>query len=327
MNKYTKVKSIVSLLSVAVLTTACTKNSPQLVTVNGVAQNPEGIEYNKIDDTFLLSSINAKPIIKVKKDGTFTPFTKGEAYPLSTAGLQIDYKNNKLLVAGFNGTELMDKDPKTKGTAHLRVYDLTTGELQDDIDLSHLVPDAQAFFANDIAVDNNGNIYITDWYAKVIYKVDNNKKATLFWKNDFSIVSGGANGIDFHPDGYLLVSLLTVNEKGLYDNYALVKVPLDNPTNTTKVEINDKAFSGFDGMVINSDGDIIGVTNNQKTPGGNTLIKLSSDSNWKSANIIHKKDIPASTTVAITPENDNYVINQDFTKNFSKKWLIQQSNF
>jgi sugar lactone lactonase YvrE len=310
-----------------VLTTACTKNSPGLVKVNGVAQNPEGIEYDKTDDTFLLSSINAKPIIKVKKDGTFTPFTKGEAYPLSTAGLQIDYKNNRLLVAGFNGTELMDKDPKTKGTAHLRIYDLTTGELQDDIELSSLAPDAQVFFANDITVDNNGNIYITDWYAKVIYKVDNNKKATLFWKNDFSIAQGGPNGIDFHPKGYLLVSLLNVNEKGLYTNFALAKIPLDKPKEAKKVAISDKGFSGFDGMVINKDGDIIGVTNNQKTPGGNTLIKLSSDSNWKSATITNTKSISASTTVAITPENDNYVINQDFTKNFSKTWLIQQNNF
>jgi len=67
---------------------------PKTITINGVAQNPEGIEYDKNDHTFLLSSLNAAPIIKVNLDGTYKPFTSGEKFPLSTAGLQIDYKHN-----------------------------------------------------------------------------------------------------------------------------------------------------------------------------------------------------------------------------------------
>ena len=79
---------------------------PDAITLEKIAQNPEGIEYNKNDNTFLLSSLNAAPIIKVNLDGTFKPFTSGEAFPLSTAGLQIDYKHNRLLATGFNGLEL-----------------------------------------------------------------------------------------------------------------------------------------------------------------------------------------------------------------------------
>ena len=299
---------------------------PELVKLTGIAQNPEGIEFDANDNTFLLSSINAGPIAKVNLDGTFKPFTSGEKFPLSTAGLEIDHQRNRLLVAGFNGTELMDKDPKTKGAAFLRIYNLKTGVIEKDINLSGLLPEAFAYFANDIAVDDKGNVYVTDWYARVVYKVDQDGNPSVFWKNETGI-EAGANGIDFHPDGYLLVSLLTVNEKGLYDNYGLVKIPVNDAKSAQVIKFENEGFTGFDGMVLKSDGNVVGVTNNGTSPGGNTLVELSSNDNWTSAKVIHSKTIPASTTVAITPGNKNYVINQDFTQPMKEDWTIQQVKF
>ncbi len=299
---------------------------PKIIKIEGIALNPEGIEFNKNDNTFLLSSLNATPITKVKLDGSYKPFTGGEKFPLSTAGIQIDYKNNRLLAAGFNGTELMDGDPKTKGTAFLRVYNLKTGMIEKDINLSSLAPNANAYFANDIAIDNNGNAYISDWYAGLIYKVDSNGNPSIFWKNKTEI-KGGPNGLDFHPDGYLLVSLLNVNKKGLYSDYGLVKIPVNNPMETKVVTISDTKFTGFDGMIFNKKGNIVGVTNNGKTPGGNVLIELNSKNNWNTAQVINNKDIKPSTTVAIAPNSKYFVINQDFSNNMAKTWTIEQIEF
>jgi sugar lactone lactonase YvrE len=317
------------LLVTALLFSACSSNNiqlPKAINIDGIAQNPEGIEYVKNDNTFLLSSINAGAIIKIQPDGTFKPFTSGEKFPLSTAGLQIDYKRDRLLVAGFNGLELMDKDPNTKGSAFLRIYDLKTGEHQNTIHLSQVAPkNSMAYFANDIAIDDKGNAYISDWYAGVIYKVDTNNNVTLFWANTTGIKSG-PNGLDF-IDGNLLVSILTVNKKGLYDNFGLVKVPVDNPKNASLVELKNDGFAGFDGMIKKENGNIIGVTNNQKTPGGNLLIELKSVDNWNSAKVIHKKSITPSTTVALSEDEKMFVINQDFRNNMKKSWKIEQINF
>jgi sugar lactone lactonase YvrE len=299
---------------------------PDTVILKGVAQNPEGIEYDKNDKTFLLSSLNAAPIAKINLDGTFKPFTSGEKFPLSTAGLQIDHKRNRLLVAGFNGTELMDKDPKTKGVSFLRVYDLKSGVMKQEVKLSDLVPEAGAYFANDIAIDAEGNAYVSDWYAHVIYKVTPEGKPSVFWRNNTGIPSG-PNGLDFHPDGYLLVSILSVNEKGLYANYGLVKIPLKNPKSAKLVTIDDKRFTGFDGMVLMGKDKVVGVTNDGKGPGGNALIELSGAQDWSSAKVTHAKGIKASTTVAVTPENKQYVIHQDFTNNFAKEWTIERIDF
>jgi len=324
--------AITSVIATSCKTTATSvKNGennkfPDAITVEGIALNPEGIEYNKNDQTFFLSSLNAAPITKVNFDGTFKPFTSGEKFPLSTAGLQIDYKRNRLLVAGFNGTELYDQDPNTKGTAYLRVYNLETGVIEQDINLSFLAPDASAYFANDIAVDNDGNAYISDWFARVIYKVDLDGNPSIFWNNETGIASG-PNGLDFHPDGYLLVSILNVNEKGLYSDFGLVKIPVNDPKAATIIDVSDSKFSGFDGMVINSNGNVIGVTNNGTSPGGNMLIELSGKKDWESAKVVNSKGITASTTVAITPNNKQYVINQDFSNSYKEIWTIERIKF
>ena len=299
---------------------------PNVINIEKIAQNPEGIEFDKNDNTFLLSSLNATPIIKINLDGTFKPFTSGETYPMSTAGLQIDYKRNRLLATGFNGMELYDNDPKTKGMSNLRIYNLETGVMEKDINLSSLAPDANAYFANDIAVDNEGNVYITDWYASVVYKVDLQGTPSVFWKNGTGIKSG-SNGIDFHPDGYLLVSLVRVNDKGLYADYGLVKIPTDNPKSAKVVNFSNDGFTGFDGMVIAPNGNVIGVTNNGKTPGGNTLIELVGQNGWESAKVVNSKTITASTTVAIAADGKNYVINQDFTNRTPENWTIERIEF
>ena len=299
---------------------------PDAIKIEDIAQNPEGIEYDKNDHTFLLSSQNATPIIKVNLDGTFKPFTSGEIFPLSTAGLQIDYERNRLLVASFNGTELFDNNPETKGASYLKIYNLNTGIFEKKINLSSLVPDASAYLANDVAVDKDGNVYISDWYAGLVYKVDTEGEPTVFWKNN-SGIDAEPNGLDVHPDGYLLVSLVKVNDKGIYSEYGLVKILLNDPQSATNVNITDPRFGGFDGMVLTSKGNVIGVTNNQKTPGGNTLIELSGKNDWESAEVIHSKNMTASTTVAVTPENEHYVINQDFSNDFAKTWTIERIEF
>jgi len=330
-------KNIFILIVVLVMATSCktTANSNKgdgdfqfsdTITIKDLAQNPEGIEYNKNDKTFFLSSLNAAPIIKVNLDGTFKSFTSGEKFPLSTAGIQIDYKRNRLLVAGFNGIELFDQDSKTKGVSFLRVYNLKTGVIEKDINLSSLIPNAKAYFANDIAIDNDGNAYISDWYARVIYKVDLNGTPSVFWTNETGIPSG-PNGLDFHPDGYLLVSILNVNEKWLYADYGLVKIPVNNPKLAKIVTITNSGYTGFDGMVITSKGTIIGVTNDGESPGGNVLIELSGNKNWESAQVIKTKAITPSTTVAITQGSKNYVINQDFTNDAKKTWTIERIEF
>ena len=299
---------------------------PSSIVIEGVAQNPEGIEYDRNAHAFLLSSLNAGPVIRVGADGSWRPFTSGEPFPLSTAGLHIDYPRNRLLVAGFDGLALMDKNPETRGVAYLRTYDLSSGRLKQEVELSSLAPGADAYFANDVAVDGEGNVYVSDWYAGLIYKVDVSAKASVFWRNDRGL-AGGPNGLDVHPDGYLLASMLAVNDRGIYSAHALMRIPLRSPAQAEVVDIRDPRFAGFDGMVVTAGGNVVGITSDGKTGGGNRMIELAGENGWRSARVLQSAAIAPSTTVAVTPDGHYYVINQDFADGNRKTWKIEKIEF
>ena len=111
------------------------------------------------------------------------------------------------------------------------------------VDLDRLRPNA-AHFANDIAVDGQGNSYVTDCFSPIIYKVDAQGTANIFLEdNRLAAPAGsfGLNGIVFHPDGYLLVVK--------YDEGILYKVPLANPKAFTLVALGS-AFTSADSLLL-----------------------------------------------------------------------------
>jgi len=321
-------KTILKVAIIAATLTSCKKdkisvvetNYPDMITSISVGLNPEGIEYNKNTQKFYLSSLNGGKIVAVDLNGNTAQFTSGEPYPITSVGLQIDYANNRLLVACANAQEIFDNDPTTKGVSILRVYNLNTGAFIKDVNLSSLVPLAPQYFANDLAVDNNGNVYVTDFGAWVIYKVDKSYNASVFLSDTNKLKQ--PNGIDFHPDGYLLASQL---DFPIFAQYKLVKIPVNNPAATSSITVITPMFRGFDGFVLNSANNIVGITNNGTMQ--NTVIELKSSDGWQSASLVASKQINSSTTLAQIPGNIYYAINNDFQNPMATNWIIQRVKF
>jgi len=281
------------------------------VTINAPGHFPEGVEYNTKTGEFFLGSLSKKGVIKFTKDSKAIPFSK-EA-PLQIAGIHIDYKKNKLYAAGLNRKEAFDKDPNTNGNANLFIYDLSSGKLEQNIDLTTVNPNQAAYFANDITNDKDGNVYVSDFKAGAVYKIDSNNTPSLLYKGE---MLGLANGLEVV--GKNLIVSDTVSRDG---KWQLVKIPLDNPSNATRVIMNDDIYRGFDGMLVNSDGTIIGVTHN-KEKSASHLIKLSSEDEWKTAKVVGKASSKTRlTTVARVKDGQYYGLQQNF-KNPKKADLV-----
>ncbi len=246
---------------------------PELILVAQPDLFPEGIEYDVANGRFLLSSIGEGSIYAVNDDGTFQVFIEDEAL-LSSIGLEIDAERNRLLVAN---TVFLFVNPSLSLQSFLNIYDLTTGERLDMIDLMADDPDGY-HFANDMAVDADGNVYVTDSYFGV-YKVDTDGNVTPFASEKVGITS--PNGIVYHPDGYLIVSDA--------DMKALYKVPLDDPLSVTKVDLGQDV--SVDGMVWHPNGELIMVEY-----GSDSILSLRSDDGWETAVVVATSpDHPAST--------------------------------
>ena len=252
------------------LATACKKDRdvatalPDAVSFTQNGLYPEGTQYDDQRGQFLVSSQTAGRIGQVTDAGAYSTFAD-DAQLISTIGLKLDAARSRLLVAvsdpGYNPARTT---AATKGKlAALAIFNSSTGAKTDYVDLGAFTPAGgatyPAHFANDIAVDDAGNAYVTDSFAPIIYKVDAQGTVTRLLENAaLAAPSGkfGLNGIVYHPGGYLIVAKS--------DEGALLKVPLANPASFTKVTLpTGLSLSGDDGLQLLDNTTLLAVCNAQ----------------------------------------------------------------
>lgn len=232
---------------------------------------PEGTAWYSTDSVFFVSSVTTGAIVKVHPNNTYSVFY-ADASLKSSYGMKVDMPRHKLWVCTGDANYSIYSTPATyKKMIRLIGLDLTSGLKIDDIDLSNLVPGQH--FANDLTLDANGNIYITDSYSPAIYKVDTRMKASVFSQNPlYKSIDIGLNGIVWHPNGYLIVAHST--------NGALYKVSLKNPDVAEKIDAGT-FFPGADGLLFDGMGNLAVVQNK----GTNKVFQLRSADNWSTAQV------------------------------------------
>src|ERR1700758_3607789 len=196
---------------------------------------PEGITYDSKKDLIYLSSLKQGKISSVDKQGTCKTICD-DARLISTVGLKYNFRNNKIYVLNGDIGVSKKSNVNSKGKlAQLAIIDVASSKLEMLIDLSGLI--AGKHFPNDLTLDKEDNVYITDSYAHVVYKVDKNQKASVFsqsilFKPDSNAL--GLNGIAYCKEGYLLVAKSVAG--------SLLKVSIKDPTLVEKVNLPEPMF-------------------------------------------------------------------------------------
>jgi len=254
---------------------------------------PEGVEYDMANGRLLTGSLSEGSIFHIAADGSVTPIISDPEL-VSSVGIEVDELRARLLVANADRSVF---DGGTTGQAMLGVYDLNSGERIAMVDLAATVPhagDDAAFFANDVAVADDGTAYVTDTRMNAIYRVDTQYQASLFHR--FEDGEAGPNGIVEHPSGYLLVA------RGA----DLWKVPTDDTGAAAPVTL-PQDIPGQDGMVWSA-GRLAIVSNST-----NRVVALTSGDEWATAQldgIAHYE--PQATTAAVVGD-DVYVVHPMFS--------------
>ncbi|MEO7977480.1 SMP-30/gluconolactonase/LRE family protein [Flavobacterium sp.] len=274
--------------------------------ITDVGLYPEGIDYDSKNERFLFSSLQKGAVYAMNTKGQLSVFATSSKLVLPT-GVYTDEARNRLIVANADlGISQKSTATSAGSIATVSVFNLTSGELIKEIDLKNFTPNAGSC-PNDIAVDLQGNIYITDSFSPVIYKLDSNYAASIFATNTLFQPKPnefGLNGIVFHPDGYLLVAKT--------DTSKLLKISLSNPASITEVE--GTTFSAPDGIEFDKNNNLVVVENGLAL--GKTYT-LSGKNNWTSAvkiseTTIGKEDFP--TTAALASDGNVYVISSKLGK-------------
>ena len=330
--------------------TACTsdrlltlEHPGQALLVHSPALYPETIEYNPKNDKFLLGSFRAGAIDQVDRDGKVTRLVDDERL-CSVLGIAVDVVRNRLWAVNADlGASLKPSHEGPKKLAAVGVYDLTTGKPIDYVDLASLT--AGPHLLNGIALDREGNAYVSDSFSPSIYRVTTRGEATVLLSDpQFRGEGINLNGLVVHPDGYLLVIKKS--------DGALFRVPLAEPARFTRVSVSLKGGDGLsvnpkggDGLSVNlkgSDGlsvnlkgsdrltanlkggdgltlvgrkSLVVIANQTPDSANNAAIALVSDDDWRSASVRSIEPLgPVYPTTAVLRDGTLYVVHSQLNE-------------
>jgi sugar lactone lactonase YvrE len=278
------------------------KTSPDKITFTEENLFPEGVEYDKQMNRFLVSSITQGSIGVILQNGSYMEWINEPDIP-STIGIHIDQPRKRLLVAvSDNGASVKSSAETINSLAGLAAYDLRTGERIFYTRMDALLPNAP-HFANDVAVDNKGNAYVTDSYTGVIYKVDEAGNASIFYQDDALSPAPGAfglNGIDYDPRGYLIVAKSDENK--------LLRFPIKNPADYTNIDV-PVALSNPDGLYLKNNNELV-VVNNAGGGENAKVVTLSSKNMWQTTEVTNVFETGAvfPTTATAYQHGEVYVL-------------------
>lgn len=258
---------------------------------------PEGVSWSASQRRFFVGSVRHGSIGTVDMKGSYKVFAQLESMP-STFGIRVDDVRNRVWVA-VNDIGISEKSsPATQGKlAAVAVFDSKAGTRVGYYDLASVGPAARN--ANDIALDPDGNAYVTDSFAQLIYRIDAGGKLTVFADSPlFKTGEGfGLNGIVYHPDKYLLVSASNSGD--------IFRVNLGDPRNIDKVRLPER-FVGIDGINLIDPTHLVAAVN----VGESGAVVLASEDGWSTAKVIARMPSLSSFASAVAVVgHDAWVLN------------------
>ncbi|MGW0431236.1 SMP-30/gluconolactonase/LRE family protein [Micromonospora sp. NPDC003197] len=238
--------------------------------------HPEGVAWDPLRHAFLVGSVRHGTVSVVRLDGSVRTLVD-DGVMVSVIGVHVDAHRRRILVAYQDpGVGVRSSDATRLRQSGVGIFDLRSGALLHRVDLT-AVPGAAEHVhgANDLAIDSNGNAYVTDIASGEIYRVGRDGTATLLLRDERLGRDGvGPNGIVWHPDGYLLVVR--------YDTGVLWRIPVQEPAQMTEVHLGTTLVGG-DGMVLQPDRSLAVMTNHLASAAISGVSVLRSSDGWASA--------------------------------------------
>lgn len=271
---------------------------PDRVRIADPGLHPEGVEWDAERGRFLVSSVTRGTVTEVRDDGTHSVFIQ-DSDIVSSIGIHLDHARGRLLVANSNVASFQGAD----GHAMLGAYDLESGNRLFMADLGATADASGAHFANDVTVGPDGTAYVTDSLTPVIYAVSTEGDVSVLARDGLLAEGGFLNGIEYHPDGYLLVALGGAQ--------ALLKVELGPEPTVTRVETPEPF--GADGLSLMADGRLVAVVSTGEGESARSeVLLLTSADGWATAEITARVDAADDATTAAIRGDAIYVVDARF---------------
>lgn len=227
-------------------------------------QYPNGITRAR-DGTLYVGSVVSGQILQISPDGKITTFFPGSEEVFAATSLRLDEQRGILWGTSPDFLGVPNADGEIVRRPH-RVFalDTSTGEVVRSLSM----PDNG--FGNDIALDSDGGVYITDSFQPRIHYLAPEANQFETWVEDelFRRESEqiGLAGIARNADGITIVSM--------YSGGNLLKI-IPQPDNSPKVEVIslERKLENPDGMQFAADGSLL-LTEGAMESGNGRLVRI-----------------------------------------------------
>lgn len=225
-------------------------------------QYPNGIAHAS-DGTLYVGSITSGQILRIAPDGQTETFFPGNDEVFAATALRLD--ESRGILWGSSPDFLGTRSPSGEIVRRLpRVFaiDIRSGKVL------RVIPMPEGGFSNDIALDPQGGVYITDSTLARIHYLASGTAQLQTWATDerFRAERIGLGGIARQSDGVLIV--------GHYSNGELFKVT-PQPQGKPRVEVIplERRLENPDGMQFAADGSLI-LTEGAVESGNGRLLRI-----------------------------------------------------
>ncbi|XP_060214624.1 uncharacterized protein LOC132641600 [Lycium barbarum] len=287
--------SLILLSTLFILFVISTAKKPHVINFRSTNLYPESFTWDPKSQHFIVGSTrNHHKIISVSDAGVVETLISDTSLPPNSSflGLSVDRHNNRLLAV------IHRRYPPFNAVAS---YDLQS---RRRLFLSPIADETiaiQSAVAKDVAVDYDGNAYVTDSGNDVIWKVDSDGDVSIFSKSKAFkshpvdvMTAVGLNGIVYNTRGYLLVVQSNTGK--------LFKVNVNDGTARTVTLTKD--LTGGEGISVRKDGVVLVVSRNK-------LYFLKSNDGWGEGGVFDETALEAEwspTAVTVGDEKRVYVL-------------------
>ncbi len=162
----------------------------------------EGIAYDPQSRAFFVGSVHRRKILRRAADGTISDFVgEGQDGLQSVLALRVDPRRRVLYAGSAALPQMAGFEKSMEGSSAVLAFDLATGRLSRRYALP---ADGRPHAANDFAIAENGDVYVTDSLGSGIYRIRAGAAAIE------ELVAPGVfrspQGLGFGPRGRLYVA-------------------------------------------------------------------------------------------------------------------------
>ncbi|HEY0320419.1 MAG TPA: hypothetical protein VGC66_05555 [Pyrinomonadaceae bacterium] len=222
----------------------------------------EGVAYDSAEDIFYVSSVRARKIFKIGRDGAAKEFATERDGLWSAMGMKVDAKRRHLWVATAAVPQMTNYRKEEDGQSGILKFDLKTGKLIRKYTLPN---NPRPHWLGDLLISSSGDVFVTDSLTPALYVLREGSAQLEPLLEGVPFVS--PQGLAFNADESIL--FLADYSKGLfiYELKSKRLTPLSGAPNV--------ALLGIDGLYFYK-GSLIAIQNGTR-PHRVVRISLSHD--------------------------------------------------